>query len=1767
MKQILSLLFILSLVLTPLYPASAQRSWWMDYDNDSSGSSSSSGDSAPVDPDSDGDGVSDKDEQAASEAAAQQVRDAAAISGVSVSVGTVDSSNNASASGGDSVTVNGITMSTSQALAAVGAIADANTIGGSSFVDTNKTLEKYAGGNVCSGCVVGKLSGIIGLPDVVAKQEINVKTGGDVLGSTLRGLESTAGKTLKMISDTANVVNALGAAISGKPSQSTTGVIEVNTEKISLKDEYTKLGQSLNQAGIKNLSGAPLESNFKYDQSTGKLVGVSNGISYDPALVPAAKNVTKVAAENPGTLVTINTTDGGTVTARNISTGEIKNYNSSSGEQIYNVLSGFGNDYLFSGTQMMPDGTADFFTGFSNKPSGPLSPTQTALLGENPTKENLDSLVAQAARVLAGENTPIAHRIANGTATAEDLKEAYAIIGVAINRAAADGSGTSAMKYLTNPAIYDSLNGNAGIRGTSQDTLNKVAEFYRGAFSGQNVANTFHQVNPNIQTSPTSLINVTPAAFATHFYNPAASTDKSQGVYAVPGSQVVLGQHVFSNQYVADRSRVEYSLATYNSLANVEVLDVVINSLGKVGDTIDYDQLSAGQLSFTDEEMSKILGPAFAYVNYSRPIDEVEIIPQIPATAPESNTSDFIVHVNGSAARDQEIKDHLAEQLSYAAKVTGLKVYVYSGGQVTVAEAKAMGAELKGKYWVLPNGESVRVGTTKNHDHGGAADFYLKDSVTGRTLDFTNPADKQKMLDFITAAVAAGAMGVGFEGDYMGNSSIHIGLGDRSDNGVPVVWGSTNTKQSAVPEVVEAYRKGIALRANFDPSSIPSSPSSVPQTPEEKKLDAYYKYAQTRKEAAEGSLDIAQKEADILKLSCPSCSDIKVTPVRGVQGFYTVEANIPKTTETQYTPEQQTYVNLANQYGLSTKEEVSAIILMAETIADKRPKGYENMSVEDTLRGIFSNIQTQVDPNKKDPTLINRLVGDFINGQNTVTICPLICVGDIGKINVTEAIRKEMVDVSGKPIPAAQVASDIGNKTRELEKQVSAVEQIEFYRLSQTEKLTILGITEQELKDLENAPYLNYQNVPNQTPTVPENNGSSNSSNSLGWVNDAWKGLQGLISGENGIKLDLGLGIFSNGNQTPSKPSSNNSNGGSSSGGSSSGAGNTNNPTQPEQICACPPIGQLTPAFFSNITNVTLLQKLLVCLVKPNSTYTLPQTSSTPDNSQICIKPTSTSTSPQTNNLEGTSQTGSVITSLLSNIKGIFGQSNAKTNDKAAQETARTSITIPVTIKIDIANKTIVMSRDDIINRLEANIGHYETETSELVELIRILEETPLLFDDEGNIINSNGLYSPAVINGEAIDDGIDYSYIYLVQYIGEDGNLVEVDPEEETLPSNEFTRFVGEIFSNKSRFSIDGISSATYRLTDPDKNIPGDEYYEYVIKLTNGGTRKVNTPQYTSVNFMRERFGSIGYDGDVIALMSKATKVESEEDNGLLSQLLNFMKNSVGKFADILTGQKDNSLVNGDLLPQFGDRTPAASDIQSVFIYPSSNVPCPADVAGYDRGFMYMAVLNDPNDINNTYVITDGRCGYGDPNELVNEVANHLKERYLVSDATFASINSKTFFRNEETVFVPDIISTSTTQPTAQNNQPETGTSPNTGSVGTTSQSMPNISNTIKLEVKAVGSDGSLLADWTETEKVTVSAGVSLFFRWDASDYQQCLVFLNDNGAYSLSSSNRAMITGNTEAEGFNVPERTATYRIECGGQRNNEFGVDEREIDVTVE
>lgn len=110
-----------------------------------------------------------------------------------------------------------------------------------------------------------------------------------------------------------------------------------------------------------------------------------------------------------------------------------------------------------------------------------------------------------------------------------------------------------------------------------------------------------------------------------------------------------------------------------------------------------------------------------------------------------------------------------------------------------------------------------------------------------------------------------------------------------------------------------------------------------------------------------------------------------------------------------------------------------------------------------------------------------------------------------------------------------------------------------------------------------------------------------------------------------------------------------------------------------------------------------------------------------------------------------------------------------------------------------------------------------------------------------------------------------------------------------------------------------------------------------------------------------------------------------------------------------------------------------------------------------------------------------------------------------------------------------------------------------------------PNKTNTIAFEVKVTKSNGDIITNWSTSTVAEIPAGGEIRIRWTASDYAQCLPFLNDNGKYALQAADRTMTVGNTEREGYDVPEVTGIYRIECGGQKNGESGVDQRSVKVT--
>jgi hypothetical protein len=131
--------------------------------------------------------------------------------------------------------------------------------------------------------------------------------------------------------------------------------------------------------------------------------------------------------------------------------------------------------------------------------------------------------------------------------------------------------------------------------------------------------------------------------------------------------------------------------------------------------------------------------------------------------------------------------------LGAAADDAGIqKVVIASGGQTS-----NHAAHLKGVVggWT----------GSRRHDDGRAADIELIKG--GNTLTFTD-SDGSKVADFVTAAAAHGATGIGAGVNYMGRKRIHVGFGKSPSDLQKLVWGAAGASANAPAWLREAAREG-----------------------------------------------------------------------------------------------------------------------------------------------------------------------------------------------------------------------------------------------------------------------------------------------------------------------------------------------------------------------------------------------------------------------------------------------------------------------------------------------------------------------------------------------------------------------------------------------------------------------------------------------------------------------------------------------------------------------------------------------------------------------------------------------------------------------------------------------------------------------------------------------------------------------------------------------------------------------------------------------
>jgi hypothetical protein len=141
-----------------------------------------------------------------------------------------------------------------------------------------------------------------------------------------------------------------------------------------------------------------------------------------------------------------------------------------------------------------------------------------------------------------------------------------------------------------------------------------------------------------------------------------------------------------------------------------------------------------------------------------------------------------IVGPPANVIRNRPITTELRELLNGAADATGVeRVVIVSGGQTSNH---------------APNLKGVVGGWTgsRRHDNGGAADIELVRG--GNTLSFTDTNGSQ-VAEFVTAAAARGATGIGAGVNYMGPKRIHVGFGNSPTDLQKLVWGAAGASANA----------------------------------------------------------------------------------------------------------------------------------------------------------------------------------------------------------------------------------------------------------------------------------------------------------------------------------------------------------------------------------------------------------------------------------------------------------------------------------------------------------------------------------------------------------------------------------------------------------------------------------------------------------------------------------------------------------------------------------------------------------------------------------------------------------------------------------------------------------------------------------------------------------------------------------------------------------------------------------------------------------
>lgn len=540
---------------------------------------------------------------------------------------------------------------------------------------------------------------------------------------------------------------------------------------------------------------------------------------------------------------------------------------------------------------------------------------------------------------------------------------------------------------------------------------------------------------------------------------------------------------------------------------------------------------------------------------------------------------------------------------------------------------------------------------------------------------------------------------------------------------------------------------------------------------------------------------------------------------------------------------------------------------------------------------------------------------------------------------------------------------------------------------------------------------------------------------------------------------------------------------------------------------------------------------------------------------------------------------GQGVTSLFNTLNATYKNlfSNSLVNNSPEKtlnlstEEVENQRTIPVTVTVNKQTQEIELSRDDIINQI-TRVEEEGGEVTEFDEYYLYADDNPLVLGQNNRVVYSNGLYAPSTESFDEDSEGDNPVYVYLIRHVDENGNLIS-SKRSDSLPDETFLeKLSSEMFDNSGLYAFEDITDAAYELIDPDPSVPQDEYNEYVIRLTDGSNRAVKVPEYTNVATIREQFFASGYRGNVIAIMNSAREVDSaeaEKRNTLMKGVIDKVSGAFNQLVDLFRQDSNevDSFTDLENINQTNRSTTKLTldHISGLYIYPEAPTACEDN-----RGYVFDAFVRDFNNPDVITVITEDRCGLGSVIDMTADAAAMLVGEYGFTSFSARELLSKTYINLDPIEYEAGITTINASElPEPDTDQPivEIEDENDGNGDGDTDIYIPNTTNTVLFEVKVSSNSSETVTDWT-SNNVSISSGEQLAFRWNATDYSQCLVFLNDNGLYTLKKRDDSrLLSGNTEAEEFDIAEYSGTYRIECGGQENGEFGVDIRQINVTAQ